>query len=122
MQTKKFSRREFLRLSALPAAGAALAGCCPPAEEPAEQAVQKAILSTETEGNEFAQVQQQDSPPIPITELPSKDKATVTPDTHAQSPIPIVELPPDGQSTASSQEPQDQQIHSARDHEPQTAR
>ncbi len=37
MQTKKFSRREFLRLSALTAAGAALAGCCPPAEEPADQ-------------------------------------------------------------------------------------
>ena len=36
MQTKKFSRREFLRLSALTAAGAALAGCCPPAEEAVE--------------------------------------------------------------------------------------
>jgi peptide/nickel transport system substrate-binding protein len=30
MQSKKLSRRDFLRLSALSAAGAVLAGCCPP--------------------------------------------------------------------------------------------
>jgi glucose/mannose transport system substrate-binding protein len=36
MKSKKFTRREFLRLSALGVAGAALAGCgCPPKETPA---------------------------------------------------------------------------------------
>jgi multiple sugar transport system substrate-binding protein len=45
MQTKRLNRRDFLRLSALTAAGAALAGCtCPPAG-PAEPAV----VTVETE-------------------------------------------------------------------------
>jgi peptide/nickel transport system substrate-binding protein len=42
MQSKKLSRRDFLRLSALSAAGAALAGCCPtvvPTTEPVEEPV-----------------------------------------------------------------------------------
>jgi multiple sugar transport system substrate-binding protein len=42
MQTKKLSRRDFLRLSALSAAGAALAGCCPGPTEPA-------VVTVETE-------------------------------------------------------------------------
>jgi multiple sugar transport system substrate-binding protein len=40
---KKFSRRDFLRLSALTAAGAALAGCCPPAEP---EVVEKEVVVT----------------------------------------------------------------------------
>jgi multiple sugar transport system substrate-binding protein len=40
---KKLSRRDFLRLSALTAAGAALAGCCPPAEP---EVVEKEVVVT----------------------------------------------------------------------------
>jgi segregation and condensation protein A len=94
----------------------------PLTDEPAEQAVQKAILDFETDGNAFTQAQQQDSPPVPISELPSKDKTTVTLEAQRQFPIPIVELPPDGQSTISSQEPQDQPNHPTRDQEHQATR
>jgi peptide/nickel transport system substrate-binding protein len=47
MQTKKFSRREFLRLGALTAAGAALAGCCPPPEVPEPEQVVVTKIVTE---------------------------------------------------------------------------
>jgi multiple sugar transport system substrate-binding protein len=43
MQSKKFSRRDFLRLSALSAAGAALAGCCP---APAPETIEKEVIVT----------------------------------------------------------------------------
>jgi multiple sugar transport system substrate-binding protein len=44
MQTKKLSRRDFLRMSALTAAGAALAGCaCPPAAEPGQTVVTQVV-------------------------------------------------------------------------------
>jgi multiple sugar transport system substrate-binding protein len=41
---KKLNRRDFLRLSALTAAGAALAGCCPPAEP---EVVEREVVVTE---------------------------------------------------------------------------
>jgi peptide/nickel transport system substrate-binding protein len=44
MASKTFSRREFLRLSALTAAGAALAGCCP-AEPP--ETIEKEVVITQ---------------------------------------------------------------------------
>ena len=52
MEKKRFSRRDFLRLSALTAAGAALAGCAqpteaPPAEEPAVEEVAPTEVPTE---------------------------------------------------------------------------
>ena len=45
-------------------------------DEPAEQAVQKAILaaSAESEAEQPSQTRQQKHPPIPISELPPKDK------------------------------------------------
>ena len=51
MQSKKFSRRDFLRLSALSAAGAALAGCCP-APEPTIKEVQVTVETVKTEKEE----------------------------------------------------------------------
>lgn len=82
-------------------------------EEPAEQAVQKAILAAVTGGDESAQA----SPPIPISEVPPKDKTHVLFDAQGQSAIPIVELSPDRKSTAPSRE---QPAQPAQDSENQT--
>jgi segregation and condensation protein A len=73
-------------------------------EEPAEQAVQKAILDTAADNDDSVQTQSQESPPIPITELPAKDKKTVVFDAQGQSAIPIVELSPDSKSAVESKE------------------
>lgn len=64
-------------------------------EEPAEQAVQKAILSTaEDNDQQPAQTQQkQGEPPIPIKQVPAKSKSP-EPIQSEQGNIPIVELPP----------------------------
>jgi segregation and condensation protein A len=65
----------------------------PLTEEPAEQAVQKAILTTEAGGEESAQTDKQDSPPIPISELPAKERAPARPSARQhQGRIPITEL------------------------------
>ncbi len=52
MRTNKLSRRDFLRLSALTAAGAALAGCCPapPEVEPTKEEVQATAEPAAPEG------------------------------------------------------------------------
>ena len=64
-------------------------------DEPAEQAVQKAIIATESD-HASAQAEQQKQPPVPITELPPKSEPTVVLDTQQQkqTPIPITQLPP----------------------------
>lgn len=82
-------------------------------DEPAEQAVQRAILAAEGSGEESLQAEPQESPPIPISELPTKNETTEIFDAQGQSAIPIVELPPDNKSTVESRE---RQIHPARDH------
>jgi len=64
-------------------------------DEPAEQAVQQAILATEADGDEY-QAERQERPPIPITEFPAKSRAPVqTDDQPLQDAqvIPIAELP-----------------------------
>lgn len=43
-------------------------------DEPAEQAVQKAILTVDAEANGEDLVESSEQPPIPITELPAKEK------------------------------------------------
>jgi segregation and condensation protein A len=66
-------------------------------EEPAEQAVQKAILAAAGE-NETAESKPR-RPPIPISELPPKAGSVSLADTvpEEQRPIPIAELPPSTQ-------------------------
>ena len=87
-------------------------------DEPAEQAVQRAILATETGGDESARGELQESPPIPISELPAKDEKRIIFDAQDQSTMPIVELSPDSKSTAP---PQEQQIHPIRNQESRMA-
>jgi segregation and condensation protein A len=87
-------------------------------DEPAEQAVQKAIIAAEGGGDESGQAEEQASPPIPISELPAQDETTDIFDAQGQSPIPIVELSPDSKSTIASQQ---EQIHPNREHDNQIA-
>ena len=90
-------------------------------EEPAEQAVEKAILAAEGGRDESVRTERQESPPIPISELPAKDQSAVSLDARGQSAIPIVELSPKSESTISSRQQQEQQVHPGRDHEDRIA-
>ena len=68
----------------------------PLTDEPAEQAVQKAILAlAETESEDSAQARTRQEPPIPISELPPKHEPAATPAAQQQQqpPIPITEVP-----------------------------
>ncbi|MBN2312670.1 MAG: segregation/condensation protein A [Sedimentisphaerales bacterium] len=87
-------------------------------DEPAEQAVQKAILAAVTGGDESDRDESQASPPIPITELPSKNREIILSDAQSQFGIPIVELPSEGKSAVPSR---DQQVHPTHDPEHQIA-
>jgi segregation and condensation protein A len=63
-------------------------------EEPAEQAVQNAILASEADSEQTDQVEHTEQQPIPISELPPERKGPV--EVHAQqseATVPIVELP-----------------------------
>jgi len=52
----------------------------PLTDEPAEQAVRKAILAVaETDNRNSAQTEQQKHPPVPIAELPPKSKPATRP-------------------------------------------
>jgi segregation and condensation protein A len=79
--------------------------------EPAEQAVQKAILSTaEANDRPPAQTQQkQGEPPIPIEQAPAKSKSP-EPIESKQDNIPIVELPP--KTTAQLHTPKEENANS----------
>jgi len=75
-------------------------------DEPSEQAVQKAILAVDAGGGEFAQAEQPQQPPIPITELPPERKPAVRIDApqQQQTPIPIAEYSPKSKSPVSPDE------------------
>lgn len=76
-------------------------------EEPAEQAVQQAILAAVTGDDESAREESQEtqeSPPIPIAEIPPKEKTTTIVHTQGQTEIPIAELSPGSRSAIPSQE------------------
>jgi len=92
-------------------------------EESAEQAVQKAILTAEASSDEAAQVEEQKRPPITISELPPKSKASVSFDAQSQQQpaIKISELPPENKPAISYQEQEKQEVKPARDHKHQTA-
>ena len=67
-------------------------------EEPAEQAVQKAMQASDvgTNNKKPAQTPQQEEPHIAISELSSKSNSSVSANLQQQeqSPVPVVELPP----------------------------
>ncbi|MGB2865476.1 MAG: segregation/condensation protein A [Sedimentisphaerales bacterium] len=91
-------------------------------EEPAEQAVQQAILANEVGTDESDQAVQNEMPPIPISELSPESKATIP--LHVQqhrTPIPITELPPDNEPAISPQEQVEKGVLPAEDHEHQTS-
>jgi segregation and condensation protein A len=92
-------------------------------EEPAEQAVQKAILAAEVGGDQSAQAEPQKAPPIPISELPPKRKASVSMDAQQlqQPAIPIAELPPKSEPAISPPERENQELQPSKDHEHQAA-
>ncbi len=89
----------------------------PLTDEPAEQAVQKAILSAEADGDSSAQAQQQESPPIPIAEIPQESKTPVLFETHPQqkTAIPITELPPESEPAILPQEQEKRELSPSED-------
>jgi segregation and condensation protein A len=91
-------------------------------EEPAEQAVQKAVLSAEA-GSEEAARPKGEEPPIPISELPPKRRAPVLTDSPAaqQAALPIVELPPQSEPVVLPQQQDNRELWPFEDHEHQTA-
>jgi segregation and condensation protein A len=90
-------------------------------EEPAEQAVQKAILATEADAAESDQAEQNEMPPIPISELSPESKATVPPGVQQhQAPIPITELPSESQPAISPQGKEKEEVLPAEGHKHQT--
>jgi segregation and condensation protein A len=75
-------------------------------DEPAEQAVQQAILATEADLEE-SRAEERDQPPIPIAEVPAKSKApaeTETAQPKEQLAIRITELPAESEPVTSPQE------------------
>jgi len=91
-------------------------------EEPAEQAVQKAIIATEADSGKPDQAEQNEMPPVPISELSPKSKATVPLHVEQhQVPIPITELPPKSKPAISPQEQEKKEVLPAGDHKHQTA-
>ncbi len=92
-------------------------------DEPAEQAVQQAILTTEADDEE-SRVEHPEQPPIPIAELPAK--STVPVETNTQQPqeqpaIPITELPAESGPVISHQGREKQQARYPEEPEPQPA-
>lgn len=92
-------------------------------EEPAEQAVQKAILKTEAGGEEPTEAQQEETPPIPIAELPAKRKTQVVSEPHQpqETAIPIVELPARSEPAVVPREQESPESTPIEDHEHQVA-
>jgi len=91
-------------------------------EEPAEQAVQKAILTTEAGSEKSDQAEQQKRLPIAISELPPKRETPVSLEARQQqlSALPITELPPKSDSAISPQEQEKKEALPAKDHNQQT--
>jgi segregation and condensation protein A len=82
----------------------------PLTDEPAERAVQKAILAAEDNNEKSARGEDQKQPPIPISELPAESKPEVSFDAQGQQqpPIPIAELSPENKPAISPQKQQKQ--------------
>jgi segregation and condensation protein A len=91
-------------------------------EEPAEQAVQEAILASEAGSDESDHAEKKKEPPIPISELSPESKATIPLSVQQQQPpIPIAELPSSNEPAVSPQEHQGKGVLPAEEHKHQTA-
>jgi len=92
-------------------------------EEPAEQAVQKAILAAEATAEPSTRLERQKAPPIPISELPAKHEVSVSIDApqRQQPAIPIAELPPNREPVTLPPQRENQQLQPSKDHEHQPA-
>lgn len=92
-------------------------------EDPAEQAVQKAILLAEAGDEEPAQAQREETPLIPISELPAKHGASVLsePQQPHETAIPIVELPAKSEPAVVPEEQESPESAPFEDREHQTA-
>ncbi len=103
----------------------------PLTDEPAEEAVQKAILALAEAGTESAQTlletqrqksltgqTKQKQPPIAIAEVPTRTKSEVLADAQqqTQTPIPIAEVTPKNKSTVSPDMQKVERIEPATDH------
>jgi len=95
----------------------------PLTDEPAEQAVQKAILASEADINESGPAEKPKEPPIPISELPHKAGKSVPLEAHQPEPsgIPIVELPAETKPAIVSEEHEKQPTEPTEEHEHETA-
>jgi segregation and condensation protein A len=92
-------------------------------EEPAEEAVQKAILAAEDSGEGTVEAPQKGQPPIPLTELPAKRKTPVLTDTQQppRTPMSITELPAKSEPGIAQAQQQDQKTPPPEDPEHQKA-
>ena len=93
-------------------------------EEPAEEAVQKAIFATEVESDkpDKDKAEKQELPPIPISELPAKKSASIPSEAqHYQAPIPIAEFSVKSKPVISQEGQEQKEVLSAEDQRHQTA-
>ena len=91
-------------------------------EEPAEQAVQEAILATEAGSDESDQAEKTEKPLISISELSPESKATIPLQVQRHdAPIPITELPSSNERVISSHERQEKEVLPAEDSKHQTS-
>ncbi len=95
----------------------------PLTDEPAEEAVQKAILASEADIKEPAAPEQPKEPPIPISELSHKRKQPTPLEAHLpdQTAIPIVELPSETGPATASEEFEEQPAQSIEEPENEVA-
>jgi len=90
----------------------------PLTDEPAEEAVQKAILALAgADGDKSTQSKRREQPPIPISELSPKGEPAVSPDARQQRQptIPIAELSPKSKSAASTNRQEKEKIEPTKD-------
>lgn len=92
-------------------------------EEPAEEAVQKAIIASEAGSDEPAQTERKEQPPIPVSELPAKRRTPALKDAKQpqKTPIPIAELPTKSEPVIAPGQQQDRQFQPSEDPEHQRA-
>jgi segregation and condensation protein A len=93
-------------------------------EEPAEEAVRKAILATEVESDkpDKDKAEKQELPPIPISELPATKGASIPSDAQSyQAPIPIAEFSVRSKPVISHRDQEQKEVLPAEDQSHQTA-